>query len=63
MTTLMSYYEPDEDGYYPLILPITATPDNITKKIFGESKATFGLGAYLAHPDSPKVNMYFETPP
>jgi len=63
MTTLMSYYEPDDDGYYPVILPITATPDNITKTIFGTSKATFWLGEYLAHPDSPKVNMYFETPP
>ena len=33
METLMSYYQPDEEWYYPLIIPITATPDNITKDI------------------------------
>jgi hypothetical protein len=63
MQTLMSYYVPDDQGYYPLIIPITATPDNITKDIFGESKARFGLGEYLASGYGPTVHMYFETPP
>lgn len=63
METLMSYYQPDDQWYYPLIIPITATPDNITKDIFGESVARFGLGEYLASGHGPKVHMHFETPP
>ena len=63
MDTLMSYYVPDDQWNYPLILAMTATPDNITKDIFGESAAIFWLAEYLASGWWPQVQMYIETPP
>ena len=39
----------------PLIVPLTATPSNITKRLFGDPKYTFGLADYLASWYAPRV--------
>lgn len=44
------------DWHAPLIVPITATPSNITKELFGEPIFEFWLAEYLASEFSPSVN-------
>lgn len=45
-------------GRSPLILALTATPSNITKELFGESRFTFGLPEYLASGHAPHVDYH-----
>lgn len=44
------------NGVRPIILGLTATPDNITKENFGEPFFRFGLAEYLASEYAPGVN-------
>jgi superfamily II DNA or RNA helicase len=49
------------NGYPPYILPITATPSNLTKDLFGEPVFKFGLSEYLASPYSPSIDYKLVT--
>lgn len=44
------------DGREPMVLPVTATPTNVTKDLFWESAFTFWLSEYLASPYSPDID-------
>lgn len=48
-------------GRSPLIVALTATPSNITKDLFGESRYTFGLSEYLASGYAPHVDYQIVT--
>ncbi len=43
------------------MIPVTATPSNLTKELFGESKFQFGLGEYLASGYAPNVEYHLVT--
>jgi hypothetical protein len=45
----------------PLILPITATPTNVTKELFWDPVYHFGIGEYLASGYAPKVEYHIVT--
>ncbi|MCP4523236.1 MAG: DEAD/DEAH box helicase family protein [Candidatus Gracilibacteria bacterium] len=52
---LEKLYMKGRQGKSPQILPVTATPSNLTKELFGESIFKFGLSEYLASDYSPDV--------
>jgi hypothetical protein len=49
------------NGWSPLILPITATPTDVTKELFGDSVFTFGIWEYLASGYAPNVEYHVIT--
>ncbi len=44
------------DGHVPMLLPVTATPTQLTKELFGEAISTFGLAEYIASEYSPDID-------
>lgn len=43
-------------GHAPMLLPVTATPTQLTKELFGEAISTFGLAEYIASEYSPDID-------
>lgn len=53
---LASLTSKGRNNFAPPVLALTATPDNYTKKLFGDSIYAFGLAEYLASGHSPSVH-------
>lgn len=49
------------DGRSPIILPVTATPTNLTEDLFGSPRFRYGLAEYLASEYSPEVDYTIVT--
>ncbi len=58
--TFLQYYKPDENGVYPLVILMSATPDRILH-LTGDPLVQFGLPEWIAHEDSPDVNYHLVT--
>ncbi|MCP4522809.1 MAG: hypothetical protein GY828_01170, partial [Candidatus Gracilibacteria bacterium] len=58
---LEDLYIKGREGKSPQILPVTATPSNLTKELFGDSIFRFGLSEYLTSDYSPGVEYNLVT--